>query len=104
VGLRADSFADLVRRVRAYTLDGVAHQIVAPTLILDPEHDQYLKGQPQRVAKALTGASTTLITLTESVACHGPTRRCDWLNATVSAWSGNGMREVAASSPLLRCM
>ena len=57
----ADSFADLLRRVRAYTLDGVAHQIVALTLILDPENDQYLKGQPQLVEKALTGA-TTLVT------------------------------------------
>jgi hypothetical protein len=33
--------------------------------ILDPENDQYLKGQPQLVEKALTGASTTLVTLTE---------------------------------------
>jgi hypothetical protein len=61
----ADSFADLIRKVRDYTLDGIAHQIVAPTLILDPENDQYLKGQPQLVEKALTGASTTLVTLTE---------------------------------------
>jgi hypothetical protein len=27
----ADSFADLIRRVRDYTLEGIAHQIVAPT-------------------------------------------------------------------------
>jgi pimeloyl-ACP methyl ester carboxylesterase len=60
----ADSFADLIRKVRDYTLDGIAHQIVAPTLILDPENDQYLKGQPQLVEKALTGAPTTLVTLT----------------------------------------
>src|SRR6266576_5371091 len=39
----ADSFADLIRRVRAYTLDGIADQIVAPTVILAPENDQYLK-------------------------------------------------------------
>ncbi len=62
----ADSFADLLRKVKDYTLDGIAHQIVAPTLILDPENDQYLKGQPQLVEKALTGASTTLVTLTEN--------------------------------------
>jgi pimeloyl-ACP methyl ester carboxylesterase len=62
----ADSFCDLIRRVKHYTLDGIAHQIVAPTLIMDPENDQYLKGQPQLVEKALTGASTTLVTLTEN--------------------------------------
>jgi pimeloyl-ACP methyl ester carboxylesterase len=108
----ADSFADLVRRVRAYTLDGIAHQIVAPTLILDPEHDQYLKGQPQLVEKALTGAPTTLVTLTEGdgagehVHAGGLSRAhqtmFDWLDATLSAWSGNGMMEVAASGSSLR--
>jgi hypothetical protein len=51
----ADSFADLIRRVRLYTLDGIAHKIVAPTLILDPENDQYLKGQPQLGVRLLLG-------------------------------------------------
>ncbi len=62
----AESFADLIRTVRHYTLEGIAHQIVAATLILDPENDQYLKGQPEMVKRAMTGASTTLVTLTES--------------------------------------
>jgi hypothetical protein len=52
----ADSFAELIRMARDYTLDGVAHKIVAPTLIMDAENDKFLKGQPQLVAKALTGA------------------------------------------------
>ncbi len=78
-----DSFADLIRTARDYTLDGIAHQITAPTLIMDPDNDQYLKGQPQLVEKALTGAATTLVTLTETrapgstptrVAWGGPTR------------------------------
>jgi pimeloyl-ACP methyl ester carboxylesterase len=91
----ADSFADLIRRARDYTLDGVAHQIVAPTLILDPENDQFLKGQPQLVEKALTGARTTLVTLTENEGagehCHmGAMFRAhqvifDWLDATLGA-------------------
>ena len=108
----ADSFADLIRRVRDYTLDGIAHQIVAPTLILDPENDQYLKGQPHLVEKALTGASTTLVTLTENEGAGEHTHAgglsrahqtmFDWLDATLSAWSENGMMEVAASSPSLR--
>jgi len=105
----ADSFADLIRKVRAYALDGIAHQIVAPTLILDPEHDQYLKGQPQLVEKALTAAPPTLVTLTEDEGAGEHTHAgglsrahqtmFDWLDTTLSAWSENEAKEVAWSSP-----
>src|SRR5216683_4051006 len=91
----ADSFCDLIRRVKHYTLEGIAHQIVAPTLIMDPENDQYLKGQPQLVEKALTGASTTLVTLTETEGAGEHTHAgglgrahqtmFDWLDATLPA-------------------
>src|SRR5882724_792150 len=94
----ADSFADLIRRVKDYTLDGIAHKIVAPTLIMDPENDQYLKGQPQLVQKALTGASTTLVTLTEHEGAGEHTHAgglarahqvmFDWLDATLITSSG----------------
>ena len=62
----AGSFADLIRKVKAYTIDGIADQITAPTLIMDPESDKFLKGQPELVHKALTGAPTTLVTLTSA--------------------------------------
>jgi len=91
----ADSFADLIRRVRDYTLEGIAHQIAAPTLIMDPENDQNLKGQPQLVEKALTGASTTLVTLTENEGAGEHTHAgglgrahqtmFDWLDTTLTA-------------------
>jgi pimeloyl-ACP methyl ester carboxylesterase len=91
----ASSFADLIRRAREYTLDGIAHQIVAPTLIMDPENDQFLKGQPQKVLQALTNAPTTLVTLTsaEGAGEHthaGAVGRAhqvmfDWLDATLAA-------------------
>jgi pimeloyl-ACP methyl ester carboxylesterase len=91
----ADSFADLIRRARDYTLEGIAHQIAAPTLIMDPENDQNLKGQPQLVEKALTGASTTLVTLTEDEGAGEHTHAgglgrahqtmFDWLDATLTA-------------------
>ena len=90
----ADSFADLIRRVKEYTLHGIAHKIVAPTLIMDPENDQYLKGQPQLVEKALTGATTTLVTLTENEGAGEHTHAgglarahqtmFDWLDATLA--------------------
>jgi len=94
----ADSFADLIRRSKDYTLDGIAHQIVSPTLILDPENDQYLKGQPQLVEKALTGAATTLVTLTENEGAGEHTHAgglgrahqtmFDWLDATLTPSPG----------------
>jgi pimeloyl-ACP methyl ester carboxylesterase len=90
-----DSFADLIRMARDYTLDGVAHQIVAPTLIMDAENDKFLKGQPQLVEKALTNASTTLVTLTENEGAGEHTHAgglgrahqtmFDWLDATLTA-------------------
>ena len=96
----ARSFADLIRGAREYTLDGVAQQITAPTLILDPEHDQYLKGQPQLVENALTGAATTLVTLTEEEGAGEHTHAgglgrahqaiFDWLDATLATRPENG--------------
>src|SRR5258705_6767653 len=101
----ADSFCDLIRMVKGYTLDGIAHQIVTPTLIMDPENDQYLKGQPQLVEKALTSASTTLVTLTEDEGAGEHTHAgglarahqtmFDWLDLTLTASSG---RTEAATS------
>jgi pimeloyl-ACP methyl ester carboxylesterase len=62
----ASSYADLVRKTKDYTLVGCAERITAPTLIMDAENDQFLKGEPQEVEKALTNADTTLITLTSA--------------------------------------
>jgi len=49
--------AELLRAATKYTLDGVADQILAPTLIMEGEHDTLLAGQPERVEKALTAAA-----------------------------------------------
>ncbi|HEX3791952.1 MAG TPA: alpha/beta fold hydrolase [Pseudonocardiaceae bacterium] len=88
----ADSAADYVRRTRAYTLAGVADRIDCPTLILDAEQDQFFRGQPQELRKALT-APTTLITLTEADGagehCHAGAmsqlhrEMFDWLDDTL---------------------
>lgn len=88
----AASAADLIRKSADYTLDGVAGRIECPTLILDAENDQFLKGQPQLVEKALS-APATLVTLTEAEGagehCHmGAMSRAhsvifDWLDDTL---------------------
>ena len=52
----ASSYANLVRKSARYTLDGIADQITVPTLVMDAENDQFLKGEPQKVRQALTSA------------------------------------------------
>lgn len=42
----ATSVADYIRRTTDYTLDGVAHLIDCPTLILDAENDQFFRASP----------------------------------------------------------
>ena len=61
----ADSAAEYLRMTTSYTLDGVADQITCPTLIMDADNDQFLKGQPEQVHQKLS-APTTLITLREA--------------------------------------
>ncbi|MBY8883653.1 alpha/beta fold hydrolase [Streptomyces sp. PTM05] len=89
----ADSPADYIRRTVDYTLEGVAQLIDCPTLILDAENDQFFRGQPQRVANALT-CPHTLVTLPEAEGagehCHmGAMFRFhqitfDWLDTTLA--------------------
>ncbi len=89
------SYAEVLRTVEHYTLVGVADQIVAPTLIMEGEHDTMLAGQPERVEKALTAAKATRVTLTvaEGAGEHthaGALARAhqvlfDWLDTTLTA-------------------
>jgi pimeloyl-ACP methyl ester carboxylesterase len=92
--LGADNAADLVRRTEAYTIEGVAQQVTTPTLILDAENDQFLKGQPQEAERALTHADTTLVTLTNAEGAGEHTHAgalgrahqtmFDWLDTTLA--------------------
>jgi pimeloyl-ACP methyl ester carboxylesterase len=92
--LGADSFADLVRRSKNYTLDGIADRITAPALILDAENDQFFVGQPQDAEKAMVNSDTTLITLTEAEGAGEHTHAgavgrahqimFDWLDTTLA--------------------
>jgi dienelactone hydrolase len=87
------SYADFIRRTAAYSLAGLADQIATPTLILDAEADQFLKGQPDALAAQMT-AQTTVAYLTSAEGagehCHvGSLPRLhqvifDWLNRTLN--------------------
>jgi len=90
----AASYADFIRRTTDYSLAGLADRITAPTLIMDAEEDQFLKGQPSVLAKAMT-APVTLARFTTAEGagehCHvGSLTRAhqvifDWLDTTISA-------------------
>ena len=94
VGHGRGHIADVARAFRAYTLADMADRIVAPALVLDPDNDQFLKGEPQRAAEAIVNAKTTLVTLNEAEGagehCHmGAMSRLhqiifDWLDETLS--------------------
>jgi hypothetical protein len=47
-----------------FLFDDESFSFEAPTLIMDPENDRFLRGQPQLVHKAPTSADATLVTLT----------------------------------------
>jgi pimeloyl-ACP methyl ester carboxylesterase len=90
----ATSYADFIRRTTDYSLAGIADRITAPTLIMDAEEDQFLKGQPAILAQAMT-APTTLAHFTTAEGagehCHvGSLTRAhqvifDWLDTTLAA-------------------
>jgi alpha-beta hydrolase superfamily lysophospholipase len=100
------SYADFIRRTTDYHLRDVAGQIVAPTLILDAEEDQFLKGQPEMLAKAMS-APRTLARLTSAEGagehCHvGSLARThqvsfDWLDTTL----GTPERQLTAGARLV---
>lgn len=49
----AISFADYFRKTMAYTLEGIAHRIACPTLVMEAEGDTFAGGQGKKVDEAL---------------------------------------------------
>jgi hypothetical protein len=88
------TYADFIRRTTAYTLEGIADRVTAPTLTMDAEDDQFLAGQPEMLQRAVT-APTTLARFTTAEGsgehCHvGSLLRAhqvifDWLGTIVAA-------------------
>jgi pimeloyl-ACP methyl ester carboxylesterase len=88
------SYADFVRQTHAYSLADTANRITVPTLVLDAEDDQFLAGQPDALAEAMT-APVTMARLTRD---QGAGEHChvgalalahqvmfDWLDETIAA-------------------
>ena len=68
----ATSAAQALRDMRAYTMEGLADRITCPTLVLDPENDQFFRGEPRRIFDALR-CPKELITFT---AAEGAGEHC----------------------------
>jgi hypothetical protein len=81
------------KAVQAYTLEGVVGQITCPTLVLDPEHEQFWPGQSQRLYDALE-CPKEIIRFTAAEGSDGhcepksavvrDQRVFDWLDATLA--------------------
>jgi pimeloyl-ACP methyl ester carboxylesterase len=90
------SYADYLRRIRAYSLGGLIECIRTPTLILDAEKDGFLKGQARVLADTMV-ASTKFVQLTSDEGagdhCHvGSLLRAhqvifDWLEGSTPPYN-----------------
>jgi dienelactone hydrolase len=103
-----DSPFDVFRAAAAFTLAGVADKIACPTLLCDPEAEQFWPGQ----AKTLYGALTCPKELASFTAAEGASLHCeplatglrsqrvfDWLDATLAGAgspAGGRMAQAAA--------
>lgn len=92
-----DSPFDVYRAAREYDLTDVVGDIRCPTLLLDPEREQFWPGQPQEVFDALTVARKEIIAFTDA---EGAGAHCEPLsvplrNQRVFDW----LDEVLAPPP-----
>jgi hypothetical protein len=69
----ADSFFDILRAVRGYTLAGVADRIACPTLVTDPEAEPFFPGHSKKLYDALT-CPKKLVTFTRE---QGAAEHCE---------------------------
>ncbi|WP_079912625.1 S9 family peptidase [Paenibacillus sp. 32352] len=70
---QADSLLELVEKTEPCSLEGVAEQIVCPTLVCEAEADHFFAGQPERLYHALTCPKTYMKFTAEEGAeehCH----------------------------------
>jgi hypothetical protein len=89
---RLDSLFDLLTEVRRYDLAGVAERVRCPTLVLDPENEQFWPGQSHELFDMLT-CPKTLMPFTAAEGADGHCeplaaglrnqRVFDWLEAAV---------------------
>ena len=68
-----DSYFDILRAVRNYTLVGVAQRITCPMLVTDPENENYFPGHSKKLYDALT-CPKKLVTFTRE---QGAAEHCE---------------------------
>lgn len=84
-GLKSD--AEVYRAARKYTLEGIAHKITTPTLVLDPEDDHFFKNQPMQVfEKLVCEKKLAVLTRDEGASIHCSIGAGARLNQVVWDW------------------
>jgi pimeloyl-ACP methyl ester carboxylesterase len=88
-----DTYAEYLRLTKKYTLEGIIQKIECPTLVMEAEHDTFLKGQAAKVDAGLK-CPKKWVTLTESQGaaahCHMGAMRLahqtmfDWLDEALA--------------------
>lgn len=86
----AASPAEMLVKLRKYTLKDVVKRIKCPTLVIDSEADQFFQGQPQQVYNDLTSPKTLLkFTSEESAQAHCQMGAVAISNAKILEWLGD---------------
>ena len=89
--------AALVQQMQMFTMDGIAAQVVCPTLVCDAAADHFFAGQPHKLYDALRCSKTLLHFGSEDGAeehCHAGAARL--LNQRVFDWLDTTLAEGAA--------
>lgn len=85
--MNASTPADVMVKLKAYTLEGVVQMIDCSMLIVDSESDAFLKGQPQKVYDRLTCPKTLLKFSAETTAqAHCQMGAIAISNESIFAW------------------
>ncbi len=78
---------DFLQRTQSMTLAGIVDDIACPVLVCDAVDDEFFKGQPATLAKALGARAThKIFTQEDSASAHCHVGTSDLLNSTVLGW------------------
>lgn len=88
----AKSPLELLKKIKAYNLIGLAEKIECPALIVDSEDDEFFKGQPQKLYSKLKCPKTLLVfTRKETAQAHCQMGAARISNEKIFNWLDNVM-------------
>lgn len=89
---------DFLTQTRAYTLDGVADQIICPVLVCQAGDDHFFQGQPEQLAAALGERATfRAFTRREAAAAHCHVGASALMNGVVFDWLSETLERLVST-------